>query len=270
MRFLATRRWLLLALAVVAMAIACYYLGRWQFHRLAETKTYNAMVERNLHAPAAPVQAVMHRGGDLNPNEEWRRVQAVGTFDPRRSVIVRYQTRRGVPGVDVLTPLRTPAGAAILVDRGWVQANNAAVKPKVPPPPSGRVHMVGWARANGTGDSTLVVDRSTRAISSTSIAKVLPYPVYGGFVDLASLTPKPAHPLVHAEMPSLGDGPHFFYGVQWWFFGVLAIGGFIYLAYDEKKRPRADLDEQQAAASQRPEHAAVDGQHHAGHEARGG
>ena len=34
-------------------------------------------------------------------------------------------------------------------------------------------------------------------------------------------------------MPDLGEGPHFFYGLQWWFFGLLAVFGFCYLAYDE-------------------------------------
>ncbi|WP_246087087.1 hypothetical protein [Nocardioides humi] len=37
------------------------------------------------------------------------------------------------------------------------------------------------------------------------------------------------------ELPELGEGPHFFYGLQWWFFGVLAIGGFAYLAWDERR-----------------------------------
>ena len=36
-----------------------------------------------------------------------------------------------------------------------------------------------------------------------------------------------------AELPDLGNGPHFFYGLQWWFFGLLAVFGFFYLAYDE-------------------------------------
>ena len=45
-------------------------------------------------------------------------------------------------------------------------------------------------------------------------------------------------PLEPAELPELNNGPHFFYGLQWWFFGVLAIFGFFYLAYDEwRKRP---------------------------------
>ena len=46
-------------------------------------------------------------------------------------------------------------------------------------------------------------------------------------------------PLVPAELPDLGNGPHFFYGLQWWFFGLLAVFGFVYLAYDERKKLRA-------------------------------
>ena len=26
------------------------------------------------------------------------------------------------------------------------------------------------------------------------------------------------------ELPELDNGPHFFYGLQWWFFGLLALG----------------------------------------------
>jgi cytochrome oxidase assembly protein ShyY1 len=40
------------------------------------------------------------------------------------------------------------------------------------------------------------------------------------------------------ELPDLGEGPHFFYGLQWWFFGVLAVFGFGYLAWDERRQKR--------------------------------
>ena len=65
-----------------------------------------------------------------------------------------------------------------------------------------------------------------------------------------------------AELPDLGNGPHFFYGLQWWFFGLLAVFGFFYLAYDEWTRRGAQ------PASERAQHPAVDGQHHAGDERR--
>ena len=61
----------------------------------------------------------------------------------------------------------------------------------------------------------------------------------GGFVDLRSESPEPATALEPVELPELDNGPHFFYGLQWWFFGALAIFGFFYLIYDEwRGRPR--------------------------------
>ena len=72
--------------------------------------------------------------------------------------------------------------------------------------------------------------------------------------------------------------PHFFYGLQWWFFGLLAVGGFLYLVYDEwrggtrrvTRRVAGRADDSSDDSSEGPEHPAVDGQHHAGHERRGG
>lgn len=237
-----TRRWALFAVAVVGLAYACFRLGEWQFHRLQETKALNAVVSHNLKAPPVPLDRVMSVGRPVDPAHQWQRVRATGRYVADQTVTVRYQTRNGQTGVDVVTPLRTRSGAALLVDRGWVSTPNVGTsRPQVPPPPGGTVTVVGWVRISATGDATAVDDHSTRAISSAAIAPILPFPVYGGFVDALSETPKPAHPLVSAEMPDLGNGPHFFYGVQWWFFAALAVFGFIYLAWDERrKRPRAD------------------------------
>ena len=111
----------------------------------------------------------------------------------------------------------------------------------MPPPPDGEVTVTGWVRADGTGDSTRVSDQSARAISSVAIGEALDREVYGGFVDLRSEDPEPEEALEPVELPELDNGPHFFYGLQWWFFGVLAIFGFCYLAYDERKRgPRGE------------------------------
>ena len=93
--------------------------------------------------------------------------------------------------------------------------------------------MTGYVRDNGTADSTKVADLSARAISSDTIGPEIGHPVYGGFVELRSETPGPDTALASVELPELNNGPHFFYGLQWWFFGVLAIFGFFYLLYDE-------------------------------------
>ncbi|CAN5331427.1 SURF1 family protein [soil metagenome] len=245
MGFLLSRRWVLFALAVTVLAVGSWWLGEWQFDRLEERQRANARVERNLELEPVPVAEVLEVGRAVDESDEWRRIRAVGVYEQDQSVIVRYQTRDGASGVDVVTPLKLAAtGAALLVDRGWLATDNAgSTDVEVPAAPAGTVTVVGWVRADATGDSVEVADQSTRAISSVAVGEALGEPVYGGFVDLVEEQPAPAQPLTKAEPPDLGQGPHFFYGLQWWFFAALAVFGFGYLAFDERRKAQLSVDQ---------------------------
>ena len=244
MWFLLSRRWILFAIAVALLASLAYQLGQWQFHRLEDREGANQVIERNLSADPVPVSQVLAPGRPVSSEHEWLRIIATGSYAENQTVVVRYQTRNGQPGVDVVTPLLTDPGTALLVNRGWFPTDNVGTtNPNVPPPPSGEVTVVGWVRADGTGSSAQVEDRSTRAVSSAKIAATLPFELYGGFVELESESPAPPRPLERAEPPDLGEGPHFFYGLQWWFFAALALFGFGYLAWDERRKARRPTDE---------------------------
>lgn len=232
-----SRRWLLFGLAVGVLAAGCALLGQWQFDRMQEREQRNEWTRSNLSADPVPVDDVMAVGRPVEPSAEWTRVTASGTYDAGATVVVRYQTRDGGSGVDLVTPLVTESGTALLVDRGWVATDNTGTAPEdQPQPPAGRVELVGWARADATGRGTEVADGSTRAVSSVEIGATLDRPVYAGFVDLQSESPPATRQLVPVELPELGEGPHLFYGIQWWFFGALALFGFGYLAWDEWQR----------------------------------
>jgi cytochrome oxidase assembly protein ShyY1 len=136
--------------------------------------------------------------------------------------------------VDVVVPLVTADGTALLVDRGWLETGSSgADRGDIPDPPAGEVAVTGYVRVNGSGDSTRVSELSTRAISSDEIGPAIGRAVFGGFVALRSESPAPETKLEPVELPELDNGPHFFYGLQWWFFGLLAIFGFFYLLFDE-------------------------------------
>jgi len=260
--FLLSRRWILFAITVALLAWAAWWLGGWQFDRLEDRKARNAIIERNETAPPADVPDVMPTGGEVAAEDEWRVVSATGEYDVSDTVIVRYRTRDGASGVDVVVPLVLADGTAVLVDRGWLATDTRdAGADDVPAPPDGEVTITGWVRRDGTGDSTSVVDGSTRAISSDEIGAALDREVHDGFLDLRSEDPGPVTPLAGAELPDLDNGPHFFYGLQWWFFGVLAMFGFGYLAWDERRGPTARR--RGAQPSEGAEHPAVDGEHHA-------
>jgi len=238
-RFLLSRRWIGFFLVVLALAWVAWRLGEWQFHRLEDRKERNAIIERNEKRSPEPVTDVMRVGSPLDERDEWTQVTATGTYAVADTVIVRYRTREGSAGVDVVVPLELADGNSVLVDRGWFATDNRGTTPDdVPAPPAGEVTITGWARQDATGDSAEVTDQSTRAINSTNIGAALDREVLGGFLDLESESPAPDQPLARVELPELDNGPHFFYGLQWWFFGVLALFGFGYLAYDEARGGR--------------------------------
>jgi cytochrome oxidase assembly protein ShyY1 len=230
------------ALVVVLLCWATWWLGQWQFSRLADRKDSNAVVRANEDKDPAPVGEVLAPGRPVHEDHEWRLVTATGSYDTEDTVIVRYRTREGSSGIDVVVPLVTGAGTALLVDRGWMATDNQGAGPAdVPPPPDGEVTVEGWVRADAVGDSTAVDDHSTRAISSERIGAAIGRTVYGGFVVLKSEDGQPAAALEPVELPELDNGPHFFYGLQWWFFGILSVFGFLYLAFDEwRSRQRAE------------------------------
>jgi cytochrome oxidase assembly protein ShyY1 len=239
-RFLLSRRWAGFALLMVLLAIACVQLSRWQFDRLEARREQNALIERNLAAPPRDVTDMLRVGEPVPAQREWRRVRATGTFDPRQEILVRYQNRDGRLGFDVVTPLVTDDGSALLVDRGFVAAEEATATPKVPPPPPGEVRVTGWARADQNGDADQVQPQGgqVRLISSDAIAATLPYPAYGGYLALTGVRPQPEVALLGPQPPETSSGPHFFYGLQWLFFAVLAVGGWFLLARTEARERR--------------------------------
>jgi cytochrome oxidase assembly protein ShyY1 len=279
LRFLLSRRWLLLLLTVLVLAYACLLLGRWQWHRLESKKAGNAIIRTNQKSAAVPVDQVLQRGVNPPDTAQYAVVSATGTYDPSKTVIVRYQTRDGNAGVDVVVPLVTDSGTALLVDRGWYATANKGLTDasQVPSPPSGRVTVTGWVRQNADGGAAEVVNASARAISSTQIEPAIGVPTYGGFVQLLTESPRPATPLLRADPPDLSNGPHFFYALQWWFFGILALFGYGYLAWEEATGRAAKRRAQQPAkkdspvgGSERAHHSAVDRQHGAADERRSG
>jgi cytochrome oxidase assembly protein ShyY1 len=281
LRFLVSRRWLLFFVIVLLLAYACLLLGQWQWHRLTSTKADNAVIRTNQKSAPTPVDQVLSPGVDPPSTDQYKVVSAVGTYDVGHTIIVRYQTHEGDSGIDVVVPLVTSTGTAVLVDRGWLATSNQGFTSpsQAPPPPAGQVTVTGWVRRDAGGSSAQVVDASARSISSAQIQPAIGIPVYGGFVDLLTETPEPAAPLVPADPPDLSNGPHFFYALQWWFFGLLALFGFGYLAWEEAtgraelrraQQPAKKKAPDRGSASEGTHHAAVDGQHDAGDERRGG
>src|SRR5207247_263910 len=107
---------------VVALLVAaiCVRLGVWQLDRLHERRQRNALL---LAARARPPLEI---DGSLPADSARdRRLVARGVYDYAHERLWHGRSYEGVPGVDLVTPLRLAGGAAVLVDRGWAPSPDA-------------------------------------------------------------------------------------------------------------------------------------------------
>lgn len=242
-RFVLSARWLGFALFVVVLAAVCIRLGNWQLDRHHERKDDNAIISAHLDLEPAPIDQVINADDDGVPEEiQWTPVTATGTYDTEHQVVLKYQTTDKGQGVEIVTPLVTKSGAAVLVNRGWMaSSNNSASPDDIPAPADGTVTVTGWLRVDsGAEDSAIEpTDGQVRAISSVGIATALPYDVYPGYLNRTDQSPPVDAALDPEPRPDLGQGPHFFYSIQWYFFAGLATFGWFYFAWTEAHpRPR--------------------------------
>ena len=102
------------------VAAVCVRLGVWQLDRLRQRRARNAAVLAVRTEPPIAVTAALSADSARD-----RRLTARGVYDYTRERLWHARSYEGVPGVDLVTPLRLPDGAAVLVDRGWAPSPDA-------------------------------------------------------------------------------------------------------------------------------------------------
>jgi surfeit locus 1 family protein len=116
-------------------------LGSWQLQR-AEDK--RALLADYL---AAQTEAPVPLGAQTPAGARPLAVNATGTYDVQRQLLLDNQSLRERPGYHVWTPLRLEDGSLVLVNRGWVaQFADRAVPPALAAP-AGVVELRGLWRA---------------------------------------------------------------------------------------------------------------------------
>ncbi|NUW44639.1 SURF1 family cytochrome oxidase biogenesis protein [Nonomuraea rhodomycinica] len=235
-RFLLTPRWVALHVVVLLVIPAFVFLGRWQFGRFEERSANSHDVTANLEAAPVPLESLAGQG--VKEADRFRTVTATGTYDPAHALVVRRRPQDGRPGFYVLTPLKLADGRAVIVNRGWVKVGPTAdTPPDVPAPPGGQVTVTGRLRLGETEESSGIKERpglppgQVLLIDPAAIGKRLPYRLLDGYVELTrqqpATDPAPA-PVPEPDVGS-GGGLNFAYGVQWWLFIGVAVGGWILL-----------------------------------------
>jgi surfeit locus 1 family protein len=227
--------------AVLIGAAVCVRLGFWQVSRLHEKQALNAALR--VSRAAAPLVVDGEPPG-LEAARA-RPLQLRGRFDERRQFLLSGRAHDGAPGVHVVTPLRLEGGdTAVLVDRGWLPAADAATAhPQEFPEPEVRV-VRGLAEAmrHGAGgppvraiESDTVTLWSARWLDADSVAGRLPYAVAGYLLRELPGPGVPERPR-RIEPHPYNEMTHLSYAIQWFLFATIMLGGSAALAWSRARR----------------------------------
>lgn len=219
-----------LVLVSLIIAAVCTRLGFWQLDRLEQRRAFNAFLRQRIAAPPVRFSGLPAD----TAKARFRNVSLAGTYDYANEIVLTSRTRRGSPGVNIITPLRATGDTAVLVNRGWVYA-----------PDGMTVDLARWregASLNGTGHvETFSAARKGQAKSATHpnayrwldrelLSQRLSYPLAPYYVVLAA-GPSGESPNVPPRLdpPSLDEGPHRSYAIQWFSFATISIIGMFLL-----------------------------------------
>lgn len=214
-------RWLptLAAIIVVALTVSA---GIWQTKRAQYKSALQARYEAQSQA-----QPVRLPSGFIEEDEyRYRRVHVTGRFDPAQEILLDNVIYKGVPGYQVVTPLKLEGESAyVLINRGWVARNpDRSILPEIKTPlgvvtiegiavpPSGRYLELSEHTVEG---------KVWQNLNFARMQAQLPHPVQTLMVT--QLNDNGDGLIRHWERPDTGVEKHAGYAFQWFALAVVTL-----------------------------------------------
>lgn len=241
--FLISGAWVGAFVLCIVFSIACWFLGQWQMDRRMEAlEEINKVVENYDIEPVA-FQEHPDLFTDFQDQDKWTPVKMQGRYLPEDTLIARNRPLAGRPGYEVLVPFELDNGQRIVVDRGWLPIGDTPGWPdEIPAPPADKVSII--VRAVG-GEPTLE-DRSApegqvASIDLVEIQQTLGYPIAtAGYGVMAAEAPEPVNQPSPLAEPTIDEGPHLSYSMQWFTFGLMSFLVWGYMARQRAIQNRED------------------------------
>lgn len=252
------KRWTAWLIAAVLFAAGCVFLSDWQFERRAHRVAQISVVQANYDAKVVSLEVLL---GKPHSNDEilWRPVSAVGRFLIDKALLVRNRPQNGQPGFELVIPFATPQ-RTILVDLGWLPTGNLQDSPDDIPLPSTDAQRITIRLA--LSEAKLERDAPAGQVANVhlpTIADLTQMPIdtkWYGQLDSGSYEDFPRQ----LTMPSVDEGNHLSYAIQWVIFALLGFTMLIWAYRKEMHFAKAEQDPTYKVPSRRRTRADMDAQ----------
>lgn len=223
LRVLLTPRWLGALAAAVVFAVACLFLGRWQWHRFETRHHISQVLNAHYHSAPVPIRKVLPNTDAVpGPDEQWTVVRVSGSYQPADLLLVRNRPLDTAYGYEILVPLRSADGPSILVDRGWVpNGESATTRPALPPTPSGTITVTGWLRSGEADLNRPPVPGELASINIGQARTATGADLYDAYVLARDEHADPPQRITRGQPLPVADTEgtwaiNLSYAIQWW------------------------------------------------------
>jgi len=221
--FLLRPKWLAFHVLVFVSVALMVWLGFWQLRRLDARQEFNATVTERIDQPPVPFDTLLDDAVTDPRSVEWRQVTVSGEYVPDQ-ILWFNRTQDGIAGDNVLTALIGDDGATVVVNRGFVTLGA----------PTGSIDVLGRIRVppgRQLGELTDSADgpvTEVRRVDLDLLDAQLPGVLAPVYLDLIGSVPNvtPTDP-VPVPPPTLDEGPHLSYAVQWFIFATAVLIGWV-------------------------------------------
>lgn len=199
-----------IAIAVIAVMIG---LGIWQLG-VYDDHQHDDAVAKLKDAPQ-PLDDLIGPDDAFPGDGVGVPVVVSGQYDAAAQLFVETST-----GYEVVAPLVTDNGSAILVVRGSSDVPGALA------PPDGTVELTGILEPSAVEGRPIDRDRVTDALDISSLVAAVPTDLYAGYLVATKSAPTDPLPIVAPPLPDASRWAglrNLIYAIQWWCFAAFVL-----------------------------------------------
>jgi cytochrome oxidase assembly protein ShyY1 len=224
---------------VIVFALVTTLLSWWQFSRREERVAKIETVLSNYDSPVVDLANLSwDMGPGAEPKQEWRPVQVTGRYLSDKALLVRNRPLSGNPGFLQLVPFELVDGRVLVVERGWLPASTQITVPEYNPIPTQEVRQIVVRLRAGEADlARPAVAGQLASIDLGAVANLEPSRNYitDYYGRLVSEQPASAELPIPMPKPSLDEGNHLSYALQWLLFGIMAFAALIWAVRNDRR-----------------------------------
>jgi len=245
-------RWLSWFLFASLFAAACVGLASWQFDRRDQAVSKIQRMVGNYDKSAIKFDSIS--GLSLNDVTlfEWTPVELTGRYLTDLELLVRNRPIAGQPGFIQLVPFQLVSGETVIIERGWIPADSELAPGTSMTPSPEQKTLIARVRLSELTPNRESPDGFATSIHLESLKTTIGIALEQEFyLRVISETPSEASSPQPLSKPTLDEGNHLSYAVQWILFALMGFFALFWAIRQEQEYRRIDKDPTYVPRAQR-------------------